>query len=115
VPLVGDFAGPKTLRAVGQYLRENGGVVSAIYTSNVEQYLFRGADEWRRYYASVATIPVDSSTVFIRAVFNIGGFRGGIPSLGPRSATLLCPVADFLKSFAEGRISDYSAVVSCQK
>jgi hypothetical protein len=29
------------LRAVGEYLRSHGAVVSAIYTSNVEQYPFR--------------------------------------------------------------------------
>src|SRR6185503_12226092 len=71
VPVVGDFAGPKAVRAIGQYLREHGASVTAIYTSNVEQYLFRG-DDWRRYYASVATLPLDSSSMFIRAVFNYG-------------------------------------------
>src|SRR5262249_27432289 len=40
VPLVGDFAGPKAIRAVGDYLRERGATVSVFYLSNVEQYLF---------------------------------------------------------------------------
>ena len=39
VPVVGNFAGPKALRDVGQYIREHGGTVSAFYLSNVEQYL----------------------------------------------------------------------------
>ena len=38
IPVVGDFAGPKAIRAVGTYLKEHGGRVSAFYLSNVEQY-----------------------------------------------------------------------------
>src|SRR5262249_48318619 len=40
VPVVGDFAGPKAIRSVGEYLRQHGGTVTAFYLSNVEQYLF---------------------------------------------------------------------------
>src|SRR5262249_16554728 len=39
LPVVGNFAGPKALRAVGAWLKERNGVVSAFYLSNVEQYL----------------------------------------------------------------------------
>src|SRR5436189_187424 len=38
IPIVGDFAGDKTLRAVGKYVREHDATVTAFYTSNVEQY-----------------------------------------------------------------------------
>src|SRR5207237_4817876 len=41
VPLVGDFAGPKTLRAIGTYLAEHNAILSAFYTSNLEMYLFQ--------------------------------------------------------------------------
>ena len=41
VPVVGNFAGPKALRAVGRYLKEREAIVSAFYLSNVEQYLDR--------------------------------------------------------------------------
>src|SRR6185436_19852885 len=40
VPVVGNFAGPKALRQVGQYIRDHGSTVTAFYVSNVEQYLF---------------------------------------------------------------------------
>ena len=48
VPVVGNFAGPKAIRAVGQYLKARGAVVAAFYVSNVEQYLIRegGLDEF---------------------------------------------------------------------
>ena len=41
VPLSGDFGGPKAIRAIGAYLKKQGGTVSAFYVSNVEQYLFQ--------------------------------------------------------------------------
>jgi hypothetical protein len=69
VPVVGDFGGPKAIRSVGEYLRQRGAVVTAFYVSNVEQYLFIsgfGADE--RFYRSVETLPVDSTSRFIRSL-----------------------------------------------
>ena len=49
VPVVGNFAGPTALRAVGEYLKENNTPVSAFYTSNVEQYLFMSTEDWRNF------------------------------------------------------------------
>ncbi len=66
VPLVGDFGGPKTLRAVGAYLRRRGATVSAFYVSNVEEYLKDPAR--RAFCASVASMPLTADSVFIRAV-----------------------------------------------
>jgi hypothetical protein len=65
VPIVGDFAGPKALRAVGAYLREHGVTVTAFYVSNVEMYLERSG-VWPKFCANVATLPVDAESVFIR-------------------------------------------------
>ena len=74
IPLVGDFAGPKTIRSVGQYVRDHDAVVSAFYLSNVEQYLFnefKSAD----FYNNVGTLPLDAMSTFIRASRG-GGFGG---------------------------------------
>jgi len=67
VPIVGDFAGPKALRAVGRYLKNRDTSVAAFYLSNVEQYLER---EGRRelFCANVAALPLDGSSTFIRSV-----------------------------------------------
>jgi len=65
VPIVGNFAGPKALRAIGTYLREHGVVVSAFYVSNVESYL-QNAGTWGTFCANVASLPLDASSVFIR-------------------------------------------------
>src|SRR5262245_13952797 len=39
VPLVGDFAGPSTIRKVGEYLKQRNTNVATFYRSNVENYL----------------------------------------------------------------------------
>jgi hypothetical protein len=41
VPVVGNFAGPKTLQAIGDYVRQHAGTVRAFYGSNVDVYLSR--------------------------------------------------------------------------
>jgi hypothetical protein len=65
VPVVGDFAGPKALRAVGDFLRQRNAVVTAFYVSNVESYLTRGG-LWPTFCQNVATMPIDDASVFIR-------------------------------------------------
>ena len=67
VPVVGDFAGPKALRAVARYLKESGVVISAFYLSNVEQYLGRDL-RWEPFCANVATLPLDGKSTFIRSI-----------------------------------------------
>lgn len=113
VPVVGDFAGPKAVRAVGAFLAQHGAVVSAIYTSNVEQYLFREDDKWRAYYANVATMPLDSTSTFVRSVFNTGGRNFG--GFGARSVTVLQPVLQLLQAVREGRIQTYGDVISMSR
>jgi hypothetical protein len=84
VPVVGNFSGPKALRAVGAYLKEKGAVVSAFYLSNVEMYL-RRAGTWGDFCANVATMPLDENSVFIRP--NGSGFSSGTIVFRPNGAT----------------------------
>jgi hypothetical protein len=65
VPLVGNFSGPKALRAIGAYLKARDARVSAFYLSNVEQYLVREG-KWPAFCANVASLPLDEASVFIR-------------------------------------------------
>jgi hypothetical protein len=69
VPIVGDFAGPRALRAVGTYARKRRATISAFYVSNVEEYL-RQDRTWQAFCANVATLPIDEGSSFIRAVRN---------------------------------------------
>jgi hypothetical protein len=69
VTLVGDFAGPKAIRAIGGYVRDRGATVSAFYLSNVELYLYRELS-WHSFCRNAATLPLDESSVFIRSAFD---------------------------------------------
>ena len=115
VPLTGDFGGDKSIRAVGQYLREHGATVSYFYTSNVEQYLFQSG-AWQKFFGNVATLPIDEKSTFIRAFFNMGvrypppGLNGGL-----QSATLLQSMVDAVAAFQSGRIQSYSDVINQSK
>jgi hypothetical protein len=83
VPVVGNFAGPKAIRAIGAYLKPTGAVVSAFYLSNVEQFL-RQEGTWSTFCQSVATLPLDKSSTFIRASRGTSFSRG----FGPLRITL---------------------------
>ncbi|OFV93936.1 MAG: hypothetical protein A3G76_00760 [Acidobacteria bacterium RIFCSPLOWO2_12_FULL_65_11] len=67
VPIVGNFAGPKAIRAVGRYAKDRGATVSAFYLSNVEEYLVQDG-VWRDFCANVATLPLDDASTLIRSV-----------------------------------------------
>ena len=75
VPVVGNFAGPKAIRAVGAWLKAHNGIVSAFYLSNVEQYLNMDGI-WMDFCANAARLPIDESSQFIRS------YRGGGPGFG---------------------------------
>ena len=132
VPIVGDFGGPKALRSVGAWLRRHGATVSAFYTSNVEQYLFRD-DEWQRFYANAGALPLDSHSLFIRAVFESAfGYRrfrvlpipdrsaGSMPPMPPqpappRSVTMLSSILDTVAAAKNGGIESYRDVVGLSR
>jgi len=68
VPVVGDFAGPKAVRAVGDYVRARGGTIDVFYASNVESYLFR-AGTWKAFYDNLLTLPFGKSALVVRSFF----------------------------------------------
>jgi hypothetical protein len=127
VPVVGDFAGHKTLRAIGRYVAERGATVSAFYTSNVEQYLFQD-ESWRSFYANVEALPLAPAATFIRAYFPRSYPRQlpapRIPRILPQqsrptnvrsvrlpSVTLLAPIADQLAAVRDERLQNYGDVI----
>jgi hypothetical protein len=63
VPVVGDFAGPRAIRATGDYIRKHGEAVEAFYSSNVEVYLNR--ERGIAFCRNLASLPFESSTPFI--------------------------------------------------
>jgi hypothetical protein len=111
IPLVGDFGGDKTIRRIGQYLREHAATMTIFYTSNVEQYLYQ-TDAWKRFYENVATVPITANSTFIRSYFNMRYVSPGTFNTGLRSQTLLDPIASLLTSFRAGQIQSYEDVIS---
>jgi hypothetical protein len=115
VPLVGNFAGPKAIREVAKYLKDHGATVAMFYTSNVEQYLFQQGDDWRRYYANVATLPVDTSSTFLRSshfAYDAAAPRSYMRQFpGSSYVMLLCSIADLVKAFNAGHIETYDQVI----
>jgi len=65
VPLVGDFAGPRTIRAVGRYARDHGSLVRAFYGSNVGIYL--NSRQMRAFCASLDSLPAAPGAWFIES------------------------------------------------
>ena len=96
VPVVGNFGGPKALRAVASYLKQKGLVVSTFYSSNVEQYL-RQDSIWDKFCASASTMPLDAKSMLIRS--ERGGFAGS-NATGGGFASMVLPLKPELTACA---------------
>lgn len=109
IPVVGDLAGGHAVRAIGAEARGRGLTLSAFYTSNVEQYLFR-AGSFPRFMDNLPSLPVDDGSVIIRSHFD--RFRRlRPPAPGYVSTQLLDAVPALLARWEEGRIPSYGALV----
>ena len=105
IPLVGDFAGPKAVRAIGQYAKEHNATIGVFYTSNVDEYLFQqnGQD---KFLANVATLPLNPSSMIIRMNAGPSGALDGTFQVlaGKIWAGLLCPMPDLVTAFNAGQV-----------
>jgi hypothetical protein len=115
VPLTGDFAGETALRSVGQWARAYGATVTTFYVSNVEQYLFQQDDAARRFYFNVSTLPLDSTSTFVRSF--AGGRWVNDSSLAQRtqnpgrSLQLVSSIAKTLALFRSGELASWGQVL----
>ena len=101
IPLVGDFAGPKAIRAVGQYLKEHGSTAALFYLSNVEYYISppRAAQKtWESYCRNIAFLPADANSMVIR--FDPYNF-----TRHPEQTIASLP--EFIRTIQANRIPDY--------
>ena len=110
IPVVGDLAGARALPAVADEVRRRALVLSAIYTSNAEQYVWRDGG-FPAFAATLARFPVDARSVVIRSVFDRGGALPlAVP--GHRSVQLLQGVRDFNRHQRAGAFRTYRDVVT---
>jgi hypothetical protein len=113
VPVVGNVAGDKAVRAIGQYAAEHSLNISAFYLSNVEQYLLTRDGGFDAYARNVRTLPHDSTSVIIRSYFGRFGmthplFVQGVSSI---STSMIEPIDTFLRAVAAGDIRTYADLV----
>jgi hypothetical protein len=111
VPVMGDFMGPKAIRAVGDWVRDHGSIVGTFYTSNVEQYLFQ-TSTWDQFYANVRSLPIDKGSTVIRSVPN-----NLVTPLQPgaHAASMLSSIMEQNAAFMEKRISSYFDVIKISR
>jgi hypothetical protein len=109
VPVTGNFAGPSAIRQVGRWVRAHNATVTTFYLSNVEQYLFQSPDDGRKWFENVATLPLDSTSMFIRS--GRGGTSQGVIGL----ASMIASMQEQLKLFREGKINSYFDVLSTSR
>ena len=116
VPVVGNFAGDTAIKKVGAYLKANHLNVTAFYLSNVEQYLFNQNDDWKHFFNNVATLPVDSTSTFIRSSFNgMGPQSAQYYASMMRSQQLRASIAQQLQLFKDGKILSYYDILNTSK
>lgn len=114
VPVSGDFAGPKALRAIGEYVRARHGVVRTFYVSNVEQYLFGDALD-KAFYENTAALPLDSTSVFIRPYTLRRWYRGVGGSVLDGRRQALCPILAFLGAAKKGLVTSNDDALACPR
>ena len=110
VPLIGDFAGQKAIRRVGEYLRKQGYVVSAFYVSNVEFYLFQ-TGRFPIFIENLSHLAIDQNSVVIRSYFD---YRGRHPETRPGYyvTSLLQKLENFLELHQRRPYRNYWDVVT---
>jgi len=110
VPVVGNLAGPTAMAAIARHVKERGGRLSVIYTSNVEYYL-ANAGALERFAANLAQFPRTSRTLIVRSVFpNRFGWSSAVP--GYYSASLVQRADELVEGIASGRIRGYQDLVN---
>jgi hypothetical protein len=105
IPVTGDFAGAKALRAIGEQVRRWGERVSVFYTSNVEFYLLQ-QDAFSAFAKNVKSLPVDERSLIIRSYLGFGHQHPeAVP--GHLLTTLLQRVDHFIQHYDAGDYRTY--------
>ena len=104
IPVVGDLSGPRALASVGAQIRKRGLRLSAIYSSNVEFYLF-GDGRFGNFVNNLGAMPRAHNGVVIRSVF------GRYARFGGGSSSHVQSVNELVNGFAKGEFRSYGALI----
>lgn len=105
IPLVGNLAGGRAVRAIGDFARAHQTVVSCFYVSNVEQYLQR---EFPVYLQNIASLPTAPHSRLIRSVFGPWMIQEGRENY---SFEIVQPLKDFQQLVAKRQIRFYDDIL----
>lgn len=112
IPVVGNLAGTGAFPAISREVSARNEVVSALYVSNVEMYIWRDGS-FPRFAATAAHLPRTERSVIIRSFFG-GGFGQSHPlnQSGHVSTQLVQRLDDFAAREAAGWSSYWELVTS---
>jgi hypothetical protein len=109
IPLVGDFAGDRAFAGVALWMAGHGEKLSALYASNVDQYLFRDGT-FEAFARNVVGLPRDAKSVIVRSCFMCrGGHESGVRGFYSVQMTQL--VDTFARLQAAGQLRRYADLV----
>jgi hypothetical protein len=109
IPVVGDFGGQRAFAAVARWMADHHEALSALYASNVEQYLVRDGT-FDAFAANVKRLPRDARSVIIRSCFTCRrGHESGVAGFYSVQLTQLADT--FVALHAAGRLRQYGDVV----
>lgn len=112
IPVVGDLAGDHALAAIGREIEARGLAVSALYTSNVEDYLMRGRT-FDRFASTVASLPREPGSVIIRSYFGRNfGYAHPQSVPGYYSVQLLQSIESLVDAVTSGGYRGYRDLVT---
>jgi hypothetical protein len=113
VPVIGNVAGEKAVKAIGQYATDHHLTISAFYLSNVEQYLLGRDGGFDEYARNVVALPRDSTSVIIRSYFGRLGMVHPlyVPGPGNISTSMIETIDSFAKRYAGGELHGYADLV----
>ena len=101
IPVVGNFAGEKTLRAIASFAEAHDTSISVFYVSNVEYFLinhFYYVFKW--YVANVNALPIDEHSLMIRSYL---GAESHPKRVGRHlSTSTVHHISTFLEHFRQG-------------
>ncbi len=110
IPVVGNLAGPEALGNVGRRMSELDLELSAIYTSNVEFYLWRQRS-FQRFADSLASFPVNDRSVLIRSYFGRSWGMGPRALPGHGSVQLVQSVDDLVQTHQNDGFVGYHQLI----
>lgn len=113
VPVVGNVAGDKAIKAIGQYATDHHLTISAFYLSNVEQYLLGRDGGFDEYARNIIALPRDTTSVIIRSYFGRLGMVHPlyVPGPGNISTSMIETIDSFAKRYVGGELHGYADLV----